>query len=434
MRFESENLHFVTIIEEMEVTLPAIPDSAPGDQLPKLLAESPAVLQALELLNDQWVLPNAEGQRPEQAQVVWVSMGPYGEDFAIEHILIALPGQGLEDAFDVPVSAAFGVGHPPISVRLIQGTAATFEQLVPFAHAPAVLSEDTFAPTTGGVLWPSPSSLARRAPGPAEPPMLLTQFTDLGPQFAFQGDALTDGFITADDASVFNDADDEEDTLPLVRGRGRGRGRGSRGRAASGGARSTRSPRASAAAGPAAAEPAPSAPARPPASIFDEVRTAAREELSELSARVSRLGSGRQPSPPPGLLREPAPSFDPLFETSGSPPQSRGCLNAALEAQQLLRMGAGSPVLGVSAASTRPGALRSNTAESAAAAPSVGADVRRRVTLDPAAVSAPAARDAGLSATLERIAAALEAKGPVKASTDEELGGAGSLSEYLNLL
>ena len=58
-------------------------DSVSGEALPELLSDSPAVRQVLELLGDQWLLPYAEGLRPEQAQVVWVAMSALGEDFSL---------------------------------------------------------------------------------------------------------------------------------------------------------------------------------------------------------------------------------------------------------------------------------------------------------------------------------------------------------------
>ena len=91
-------------------------------------------------------------------------------------------------------------------------------------------------------------------------------------------------------------------------------------------------------------------------------------------------------------------------------------------------MGAGSPVLGA-----RPGALRSPAAASGAAAPAPASDGRRHVKLAASSVPDPGAAGGGMGATLERIASALEAaKQPNRIESD--LGGAGSLNEYLNLL
>ena len=408
----------------------ALENAAAANSLPHVLADSPAVGHVLELVGAQWVLPNAEGLRPEQAQVVWVSMSALGEDFAVDRVLIALPGRGEEDSVAVPVAPSFGLGHPPISVRFIEGNEETFLALVPSTHAgSACRVEGVFAPGSGGFLWPSAMALVRRAPRPEVMPMLFIQITDIGAQFALAGDAMTDGFITGDDgdtdAAVFNKsfADDEEeelDNLPLVSGAGRGRGRGRPGKAAC-------SPRVAGAAGAGGRKAAGAPAAKPPQGLLEEIRMAVREELGELSSRVAALEMVRAPSPPPGL-RAAAPSFDPLFGTGGGPSQGRGYLNAAQEAQQLLRMGAGSPVLGA-----RPGALRSPAAASGAAAPAPASDARRRVKLAASPVPDPVAVGGGMGATLERIASALEAaKQPNRIESD--LGGAGSLNEYLNLL
>lgn len=409
----------------------ALENAAAANSLPDVLADSPAVGHVLELVGAQWVLPNAEGLRPEQAQVVWVSMSALGEDFAADQVLIALPGRGEEDSVAVLVAPSFGLGHPPISVRFIEGNEETFLALVPSTHAgSACRVEDVFAPSSGGFLWPSATALVRRAPRPEVMPMLFIQITDIGAQFALAGDAMTDGFITGDDgdtdAGVFNRsfADDEGeellDNLPLVTGTGRGRGRGRPGKAA-------RSPRVAGAAGAGGRKAAGAQAAKPPQSLLEEIRMAVREELGDLSSRVSALETVRTPSPPPGLHAA-APPFDLLFGTGGGPSQGRGYFNAAQEAQQLLRMGAGFPVLGA-----RPGALRSPAAASGAAAPAPAGDARRRVKLAASSVPDPGAAGGGMGATLERIASALEAaKQPNRIESD--LGGAGSLNEYLNLL
>ena len=415
-------------------------DVARANSLPDVLADSPAVGHVLELVGAQWVLPNAEGARPEQAQVVWVSLVAYGEDFAVDRVLIALPGRGEEDSVAVPVAPPYGPGHPPISVRFIEGNEETFLALMPSTHAgSACLVEDVFAPGSGGFLWPSATALVRRAPRPEVMPMLFIQITDLGAQFALAGDAMTDGFITGDDgdadATIFNQlADDEEedpqDNLPLVSGPGRGRGRG-RGAAGQGGAPSpgkpARSPRGAAGAGAGGRKAAGATAARPPQGLLEEIRSAVREELGVLSSRVAALETVRAPSPPPGL-RAAATPFDPLFGTGGGPSQGRGYLNAAQEAQQLLRMGAGSPVLGA-----RPGALRSPAVALGAAAPASAGDARRRVKMAASEAPVPEAAGGGMGATLERIASALEAA-RLPNRVESDLGGAGSLNEYMNLL
>ena len=403
---------------------------ARANSLPDVLADSPAVGHVLELVRAQWVLPNAEGLRPEQAQVVWVSMSALGEDFAVDRVLIALPGCGEEDSVALPVAPTFGPGHPPISVRFIEGNGETFLALVPSTHSgSACRVEDVFAPGSGGFLLPSATALVRRAPRPEVMPMLFIQITDIGAQFALAGDAMTDGFITGDDgdtdASVFNRsfADEEEeelDNLLLVSGTGRGRGRRKPGKAA-------RSPRVAAVAGAGGRKAAGAQAAKPPQGLLEEIRMAVQGELGELSSRVAALETVRAPSPPPGLRAE-APPFGPLFGTGGGPSQGRGYLNAAQEAQQVLRMGAGSPVLGA-----RPGALRLPAAAFGAAAPSPAGDARRRVKLVASSVPDPGAAGGGMGATLERIESALEAaKQPNRIESD--LGGAGSPNEYLNLL
>ena len=420
----------------------AVPESVAGDYpVPEALADSPAIIQILELVGSQWVLPNAEGFRPEQAQVVWVALNALGEDFAVERVLIALPGRGEEDSVEVAASPSFGTGHPPISVRFIEGNEETFLALLPSTHAGSACTvEDTFSPGSGGFLWPSASALVRRAPRPDPMPMLFVQITDVGAQFALAGDAKTDGFITGDDgsgdAAFFNgelaDEEDEgEDGLPLARetAGGRGRGRAAAGRSgAPTPSKPARSPRPAVAAGAGGRKAPAASAAKPPQGLLEEIRMAVREEMSGLNARVAALETSRHPSPPPGL-RASAAAFDPLFGSSGGPGQGRAYLDAAHEAQQLLRMGAGSPVLGA-----RPGALRAPAAASGAAAPAPAGDARRRVKVAASPLPEPGVAAGGMGAMLERIATALEAGRTAQTRVEADLGGAGSLNEYLNLL
>ena len=87
-------------------------DSVDGEPVPLLLAESPAVLAAVEVGSQRWLLPSADGSHPEQALIVWISMDPYGEDYDVTNVMVALPGHGMEEA--VLVTA---YDSPPLAVR-----------------------------------------------------------------------------------------------------------------------------------------------------------------------------------------------------------------------------------------------------------------------------------------------------------------------------
>jgi hypothetical protein len=418
----------------------ALADSVSGEQIPTLLAESSAVMAAVELGGHQWVLPSADGSNPEQAQVVWIAMDPYGDDYDVTSVMMALPGRGEPDAVLVSPSSAYAAGHPPVSVRFVHGTRPTLDALLPVDVSTAVEFGGqflhTFDPASGGVVWPSPSALCRRAPPPLSRAEVFIQFSDLGPQFALQGDIITDGFITADD---FDDlaGTENSDELPLLpvgeRGpaRGRGRGRGSRTRVPSAEGRSSRG-RGRGASAPAGG----GGPASPPRALIDEIRSAVRSEMTGLTMRIERLERASQSAPTPTMK---PPGLDPLF--GRVPDGSTDVLAAAREAQQLLRFGAGSP------AGSNPFAMPMQSGPKAAskAPPAksgpLGGGVARVTPLhaSPASKCHDASGRPGPSTNelLSRIATALEAShtgGGAASVPDTGAGSAASLSEYLNLL
>ena len=124
-------------------------DSADGEPVPLLLAESPAVLAAVEVGSQRWLLPSADGSHPEQALIVWISMDPYGEDYDVTNVMIALPGHGMEDA--VLVTA---YDSPPLAVRFMLGDRTSHAALQPLDVAVAAALEDTFAPSAHGMICP----------------------------------------------------------------------------------------------------------------------------------------------------------------------------------------------------------------------------------------------------------------------------------------
>ena len=422
------------------------------EQIPLLLADSVSVSAAVELGSQQWVSPSADGSHAEQAMIVWIAMDPYGEDYEVTGILLALPGRGLEEAIDVPAAAAYGAGHPAIGVRFVEGDHTTLGTLLPLEEAPAVVREDTFAPSLGGTVWPSTTGLCRAAPSPRSVPEVLVQFTDQGPQFSLQGDPITEGFVTPGGIDV-PVAVDDDDLLPLLRSadsptlpedppRGRGRGRGGRGRSSA----SEPSPgRGRAGRGGAGAVPRGGVVPQGAAEMLQDIKTLMREEMSGLHARLEQLevsaGAARMaagasvsmgplaPSAVPLPPGQSPPGLDPLF---GRAPRGPGVAAAAREAQRLLGVGAAGrhPASGPFAMPRMPSTRRSSAVTGAA----------RAGVLDPRGAPAGAAPSAaeptvgGTPALLERIASALEASarpGPAGAS---EQGSAHTLSEYLNLL
>jgi len=421
----------------------ALADSVFGEQVPALLAESASVTAAVEVGSQPWVLPSADGSNPEQALVVWMTLDPYGEDYELTNVMFALPGRGDSDAVLVAPSSAYATGHPPISVRFVLGTRRTVEALLPLDISTAVEFGGqflhTFAPASGGVVWPSASALCRLAPPPPSAAEVFVQFSDLGAQFRIQGSVITDGFVTAED---FDDLPGTEnsDELPLLlpvsaerasaRARG-GRGRGSRTRASSAEGRSARG-RGRGASAPAGGD----GPASPPRSLIDEIKSAVRSEMSGLTQRIELLERASQSVPTPTMK---PPGLDPLF--GRVPDGSTDVFTAAREAQQLLRFGAGSP------AGSNPFAMPSQSvpkagskAPPAKSGPLGGGGAKLTPPFANPAGKHPVGFSASGSSTnelLSRIATALEAShtgGGAASAPDTGAGSAASLSEYLNLL
>ena len=160
------------------------------------------MLAAVEVGSQRGLLPSADGSHPEQALIVWVSMDPYGEDYDVTNVMIALLGHGMEKAVLVK---AFD--SPPLAVRFMLVDRTSLAALQPLEVAVAAALEDTFAPEAHGMVWPSASDLCRRAPGPLVTSEIFVQFSDLGPQFALQGDIITEGFVTAEELEDLGDDD-----------------------------------------------------------------------------------------------------------------------------------------------------------------------------------------------------------------------------------
>ena len=191
-----------------------------SEPVPILLAESPAVLAAVEVGSQRWLPPSADSSHPEQALIVWVTMDPYGEECDVTNVMIALPGHGMDDA--VLVNA---YGSPHLAVRFMFGDRTSLAALQPLDVSVAATLDDTFAPGAHGMVWPSASDLCRRAPGPLVTSEIFVQFSDLGPQFALQGDIITEGFVTMEEPEDLGDADLllVQPAAPLpIRGCGRG--------------------------------------------------------------------------------------------------------------------------------------------------------------------------------------------------------------------
>ena len=427
---------------------PGILDSEGGEPVPLLLAESPAVVAAVEVGSQRWLLPSADGSHPEQALIVWIAMDPYGEDFEVTSVMIALPGRGMSDA--VPVAA---FDSPPVSVRFVQGNRATLAALRSVETSVAAALDDTFAPSAHGMIWPSASDLCRRAPPPLDVSEIFVQFADLGPQFALQGDIITEGFITAEELEELDGGLlAEEDDLPLVRPvvmlptRGRGRGAGptsrarvrSRAASAETGVPSARGPRGRGRGDQVAGSDGGGGPAAAPKALIDEIRSTIRAELGSLTQRIELLEhSHKAPPQAPAFSRGSPPGLDPLF--GRGPGVVSDVLGAAREAQQLLRFGAGGPTASNPFATPAfggpkypsrvpPAKVPQSVGGTAKASPEVGGPVSRAD-----AQQAPA----GSSTTelLSRIATALEgSRSGAGTSSDTAAGAAGSLGEYMNLL
>ena len=439
------------------------PDSVHGEQVPLLLQESLSVTAVVEVGSQTWLLPGVGGGSPEQAQLVWVGLDPYGEDYEISEVMVAVPGRGLEGSVRVRASSAYGEGLPSVSVRFMQGTRDLIDSLLSLETGTAAAPENTFSPESGGVLWPSASELCRHAPRPQTPPEVLVQFTDLGPQFALQGDAITEGFITGSD---------EEDSAPLLpigggvepvpgpsvrpsvsrgrasRGRGRGRARSvGLGLGAVDGRATRGTDLLLGASGGVADRVDPSR------ALIDEIRETVRAEVTTIANRVEALERASTPRPPsasaalpprPLVAAAPVRSFppsappglDPVFGRSAAAPVN--VESAAREAQRLLGLGASGP-----GASGNPFAMpRSSPTSHQPAGHGVPPSASQyknmpipKVTAAPPLPALPPAPTGG-SAVLERIAAALEASAgrPSSSGETDTVGGAGNLSEYLNLL
>ena len=240
---------------------------------------------------------------------------------------------------------------PPLAVRFMLGDRTSLAALQPLDVAVAAALEDTFAPSAHGMIWPSASDLCRRAPGPLVTSEVFVQFSDLGPQFALQGDIITEGFVTAEELEELGD-----DDLPLVqssapppaRGRGRGAAAGAsprprvRGRATSAdpGVSSARGSRGRGRVVPGQVPDGGGGLSAPPKALLDAISSTIRSELGSFTQRIELLEhSHKAPPQAPSLSRGGPPGLDPLF--GRGPGLVPDVLSAAREAQQLLRFGAG---------------------------------------------------------------------------------------------
>lgn len=427
------------MVEPAGAALP-LHDSVDGEPVPLLLAESPAVVAAVEVGSQRWLLPSADGSHPEQALIVWISMDPYGEDYDVTNVMIALPGHGMEDA--VLVNA---YDSPPLAVRFILGDRTSLAALQPLDVAVAATLEDTFSPEAHGMIWPSASDLCRRAPGPLVTSEIFVQFSDLGPQFALQGDVVTEGFVTAEELEDLGD-----DDLPLVQSaapppsRGRGRGAASaaslrprgRTRAASAepGGSAARGGRGRGRSSPGQVPDVGGGPSAPPKALLDAISSTIRSELGSLTQRIEFLEHGHKAPPQaPSLSRGGPPGLDPLF--GRGPGLVPDVLGAAREAQQLLRFGAGG--------SHAPNPFAMPSAGGPKAHPKgppvrVGAAAKAAQAFGGLAsedLSQKAPVGASTNELLSRIASALEgSRSGAATSSDTAAGAAGSLAEYMNLL
>ena len=415
-------------------------DSVDGEPVPLLLAESPAVLAAVEVGSQRWLLPSADGSHPEQALIVWISMDPYGEDYDVTNVMVALPGHGMEEA--VPVAA---YDSPPLDVRFMLGDRTSLAALQPLDVAVAAALEDTFAPSAHGMIWPSASDLCRRAPGPLTTSEVFVQFSDLGPQFALQGDIITEGFVTAEELEELAD-----DDMPLVqssaplpaRGRGRGAAAGAsprprvKGRATSAepGASSARGSRGRGRAVPGQALDGGGGLSAPPKALLDAISSTIRSELGSLTQRIEFLEhSHKAPPQAPSLSRGGPPGLDPLF--GRGPGVVPDVLAAAREAQQLLRFGAGGSSVQNPFAMPAVGGPKSRPKGPPAKAggPVKASQVPGGPFCEDSSPQAPAG--ASTNGLLSRIASALEgSRSGAATSGDTAAGAAGSLAEYMNLL
>ena len=304
------------------------------------------MLAAVEVGSKRWLLPSVDGSHSEQALIVWVSMDPYGEDYDVTNVMIALLGHGMEEAV-----LATAYDSPPLAVRFMLGDRTSFAALQPLDLAMAAAVEDTFAPEAHGMIWPSASDLCRRAPGPLVTSEVFVQFSDLGPHFALQGDIITEGFVTAEELENLGD-----DDLPLVQpaaplpARGRGRGAAAaasprprvRGRATSAdpGVSSARGSRGRGRAVPGQVPDGGGGLSTPPKALLDAISSTIRSEFSSITQRIELLEHGHKAPPQaPSFSRGSPPGLDPLF--GRGPGLVPDVFAAARKAQQLLRFGAG---------------------------------------------------------------------------------------------
>jgi len=407
------------------VELPEVPSSADGDLgLPALLADSPVVAQLSSLAGQAWLLDLGAGL--EQVSIVWISLDAYGEDFVADRVAVAGPARPGQDYAEV-YSSAGSASDPPFRVVFYELPAAFLGELRSPGEVAAVSPERTFSPETGGVLRPPASALCRLASRPPADALAVIYFTDLGPTYSLAGFGPGgEGFWSAQGSEATRAAEDLVDLAaghgavppdPHVGGSVAGRGRGG----ARGGGRATGRGR-----GRGRATPVPDDQPRPapPQSLVDEIRTAVRDEVSALSARVSALES-RNPTANPGDLL-----FGPT--SAGLEPAA-----AAMEARRLLKMGAPP-----SRTASVPGHLRGGVM----APPGLNLSVTK--PLSPGTRGTPVGRDAlaaQANATsspdpLLRLVELLERRAQsadraVPGGIEAPGGGAAtSLAEYSNLL
>ena len=428
------------MVEPAGAAIPLL-DGVDREPVPLLLAVSPAVLAAVEVGSQRWLLPSADGSHPEQALIVWISMDPYGEDYDVTNVMVALPGHGMDEA--VLVNA---YDSPPLAVRFMLGDRTSLAALQPLDVAVAATLEDTFSPEAHGMVWPSASDLCRRAPGPLVTSEIFVQFSDLGPQFALQGDIVTEGFVTAEELEDLGD-----DDLPLVQpaaplpARGRGRDAAAaaapprprvRGRATSAepGVPSARGSRGRGRAVPGQVPDGGGGPAAPPKALLDAISSTIRSEFGSITQRIEFLEhSHKAPPQALSLSRGSPPGLDPLF--GRGPGLVPDVLGAAREAQQLLRFGAGGAnapnpfaMPAVGGPKPHPRAPPAKAGGMAKAAQASGGPSFEN--------SSPQAQaGASTNELLSRIASALEGSWSGAATSgDTAAGAAGSLAEYMDLL
>ena len=334
---------------------------------------------------------------------------------------------------------------PPLAVRFMLGDRTSLAALQPLDVAVAAALEDTFAPSAHGMIWPSASDLCRRAPGPLVTSEVFVQFSDLGPQFALQGDIITEGFVTAEELEEL--ADDDltlvQSSAPLpARGRGRGAAAGAsprprvRGRATSAepGASSARGSRGRGRAVPGQALDGGGGLSAPPKALLDAISSTIRSELGSLTQRIELLEhSHKAPPQAPSLSRGGPPGLDPLF--GRGPGLVPDVLAAAREAQQLLRFGAGGSGVPNPFAMPAVGGPKSRPKGPPAKAggPVKASQVSGGPFCEDSSPQAPAG--ASTNELLSRIASALEgSRSGAATSGDTAAGAAGSLAEYMNLL